>query len=135
MQPPMPPPQPSPRRVAEPVAALLRAARDAERQAAGSDRRVAFRLTRVLLGGARAAGHNAAQLAACLDLSASAVRDRGGADGWVPAASLAPLAGPSEAQLQRWHEAGLLAHRSRDAAGQDCYLASELIQVIGRPPS
>jgi hypothetical protein len=130
MMPPIPPPPPP--RLAGPVAALLRAARDAERQASGPDRRAAFRLTRVLLGGARAAGHNAAQLAACLGLTANAVRDRCGSDGWVRVTQLSAVSGVPEPQWAQWHEAGQLTQHCRDDAGQDCYLASEVIGALSR---
>lgn len=98
----------------------------------GPDRRVAFRLTRVLLGGARAVGYSAAQLASCLDVSVDSVRNRGASDGWVTAGQVTLLTGIPPDELAQWHDAGAVTRRCRDDAGQDCYLASELIRRLAQ---
>jgi hypothetical protein len=58
------------------LVAVLHRLQAAERTAVGADRRVAFRLTRAVLGAAHASGVTFDQLADALSVSASSVRTR-----------------------------------------------------------
>jgi hypothetical protein len=111
------------------LVAALRRAHEAELTAVGERRRPAFRLTRSLLGGARAAGYPAGLLASCLGVSVGSVRTRG-SDGWIPAAAFAELAGLAIGDIHDWVRRGQLTETRAGAAGEDLYLASDLVRAL-----
>lgn len=112
------------------VVAVLRRARAAEQGAAGEQRIPAFRITRSLIAGTRSAGYTNAQVAACLGMTVTGVRARGGSDGWIAAEDFAELADLPIDTIERWAETELLPHAAADAAGQRYYLASELMRAL-----
>jgi hypothetical protein len=118
------------------LARLLHRARDGERSAAGSDRVLAYRLTRALLGGAHVAGYRYGELAACLGVSVSSMRARAYSDDWVSQRVAAELTGLTQATLNRWRRQGRLAPRTSDRHGHMHVLASDLIiALVGVPTS
>jgi hypothetical protein len=112
------------------LATALRRAHLAERAASGAQRRAAFGLTRVLLGGARAAGFGPKLLAECMGLSISSINSRAHRDGWVTPELFAELAGLDVDAMSDWDMAGLIPSRARDDDGRQCHLASELIRAL-----
>lgn len=115
------------------LATALRRAHLAERTASGAERRAAFGLTRVLLGGARAAGFGPKLLAECMGLSISSINSRAHRDGWVTLELFAELAGLDVAAMSDWDMAGLIPSRAGDEDGRQCHLASELIRALVGP--
>jgi hypothetical protein len=114
------------------LATALRRAHAAESSAKGEQRIPAFRLTRSLLGGARAAGFPNAVLAQCLGTTVQSVRTRGGSDGWIAATTFADLAGLPVEFVRAWTADGLLPSRTVDVLGNDCFPASDLVRALIR---
>jgi hypothetical protein len=112
------------------LATALRRAQAAEQAATGYRRVPAFRLTRSLIAGARVAGYPIADIAACLGVSLSAVRGRGGSDGWISAVRFAELADVHLGTIEQWAVDRLLSTAGVDAHGQRCYPASELVCAL-----
>lgn len=110
---------------------MLGRARQAEQNAVGAQRRRAFWLTRTLIAGARVAGYTSADLARCLGISVVSVRDRRGNDGWVRASEVRMLTGWSATRVRQWQRSADLTQCHRDATGEECYLASDLIRAVG----
>ena len=112
--------------VPEAVAALLLRAHAEEGTAAGAQRRPAFRLTRVLLGGAYEAGFSPSLLAGCLGVTPDAIRTRCVADGWVSREDAARIAGIDAETLDAWEAQGRLPTGGVGGA----ILASELVSAL-----
>jgi hypothetical protein len=112
------------------LAAALRRAHAVELRAIGAQRRPALRLTRSLLGGSRLAGYHASQLAECLGVSVSSIRNRGGSDGWVDVPAFTRVAGVPMETVEAWRVAGLLTATSDQIRGEQRYLASELVRAL-----
>jgi hypothetical protein len=112
------------------VQASLLAARDAESTASGSARRDAFRTTRHLLAGSRAAGISLEQLAALFQVRVNTIQSRCPDDGLVPAATFAALAYVSLDDLTTWQHAGLLPAATTDHQHRPSYPASALITAL-----
>jgi hypothetical protein len=111
------------------LAELLHRARDREASAVGAGRVAAFRLTRALLGGARAAGYSVRQLADCLAVSPSSMRARCYSDDWVNEAVFAELAGLDAAVVQQW-----LLPGGREAGHRQARAAALIVALV-RPVS
>jgi hypothetical protein len=121
-----------PEEVPSVLATALRRALAAESSARGEHRVPAFRLTRSLLGGARAAGFPTAVLAHCLGTTVQSVRTRGGSDGWIAATTFADLAGLPIEVVRAWTADGLLPPQTVDGLGTDCFPASDLVRALIR---
>jgi hypothetical protein len=109
------------------VAALLMRAHDLEQIETGQDRIAAYRLTRALLGGARAAGFSAPVLAQCLGVRVSTLQGRAYSDGWVKATDIGNDA------IRRWRRSGRLPRQIKDETGSTCYRASDLLTAMLNP--
>jgi hypothetical protein len=121
-----------PQEVPPALATVLRRALAAESSARGEHRIPAFRLTRSLLGGARAAGFPNAVLAHCLGTTVQSVRTRGGSDGWIAASTFADLAGLPVKVVRAWTADGVLPAQTTDVLGNDCFPASDLVRALLR---
>jgi hypothetical protein len=121
-----------PQEVPPVLATALRRALAAESSARGEHRIPAFRLTRSLLGGARAAGFPNAVLAHCLGTTVQSVRTRGGSDGWIAATTFADLADLPIDVVRAWTADGLLPAQTVDVLGTDCFAASDLVRALIR---
>jgi hypothetical protein len=121
-----------PQEVPPVLATVLRRALAAESSARGEHRIPAFRLTRSLLGGARAAGLPNAVLAQCLGTTVQSVRTRGGSDGWIVATTFADLAGLPVEVVRAWIADGLLPPPTVDVLGNDGFPASDLVCALIR---
>ncbi|MDY0830161.1 hypothetical protein SK224_13590 [Microbacterium sp. BG28] len=105
--------------------AALRRAVAAERDASGSQRRVAFRNTRVLLGALQAGGFDLHHMAEVIGVTVENVRARAQRGGVLSAASAAHLTGLDGAEL-----AELVSRRSADATLGTAYSADDVVAVL-----
>ncbi|MGJ4845266.1 hypothetical protein [Leifsonia sp. Le1] len=116
------------------IVELLHAAATAENLAQGPGRRVAYRTTRHLLGGAVQLGHTNAAIAASLGASSNSIRLRSTVDGLITAEDFAAVAGIPEAHILRWDQAGFIRQEGPDIGGTCGYRASALLAAFLTPP-
>jgi hypothetical protein len=114
------------------LAVPLRRAHAVEHLARGPERWAAFRLTRLMIAGARITGYTDAAVAECVGISLQAVRSRGGSDGWIDAEKFAALTGLDVSVIDQWAADGLLRLTATDDDGRHHYAASELITALSR---
>jgi hypothetical protein len=117
-------------RVPDRVCLVLRRVRRAELVARGSDRRIAYRLTRELIGGAVAVGYTTAALADCLRMSAPSVKSRTSPGGWLSSETVQQIAGVGADTIAAWREATLLIDHRSIATGEVFYTAAEVMHAI-----
>lgn len=106
---------------------VLHAAAAAERAAAGSALRIAYRTSRHLLGGALQLGLATGAIADALGVRPSSVRARSNVDGLVDGHRFAALAGISLSELSEWEHEGLIRLQGPDNGGMYGYQASTLL--------
>lgn len=86
------------------LCALLLAARTAEKTAVGSNRRSAFRNTRVIIGALHAMGYPTQLIAEELGITPDSARDRAEVDGRLWLGDVADLTGLEEATIRAYIE-------------------------------
>lgn len=109
---------------------LLRTSQLAERFATGSTRRSAFRRTRVLLGGAIAAGVSPEELAGLLGVTANSVRSRLETQGELSEQEFLQVCDISVSTMERWRQEGLITSSVTDIRGRRYYPASALVAAV-----
>ena len=112
------------------IGSLLRAAVAAESDATGAARRSAFRTTRHLLGGCRAAGISIEYLMRELGVTDSSIRNRSSIDGLVAAETFSELAHITVDTLTEWSNRGLIPSALPNEERRTSYPASALISAF-----
>jgi len=111
------------------VLAVLRAAVAAETIAEGSARRIAYRTSRHLFGGAIQLGISTMIIADAVGVRPDTIRSRSNLDGLVDGPHFTALSGLPETQVGKWEEAGLIHLEGPDPAGIYGYRASTLLRA------
>jgi hypothetical protein len=109
---------------------VLVAARDAESAANGAQRRVAWRTTRELLGGALAAGYAARLLANCLGVGLDSIRTRADRDAWVAGEAIVGLGDIQIGDVKYWRTAGVLSAEQLLPDGCLAYPAADIVRAV-----
>jgi hypothetical protein len=112
------------------VCLMLRRARRAELVARGSNRRIAYRLTRELIGGAVAVGYTTAALADCLRMSAPSVKSRTSPGGWLSSETVQRVAGVDADTIAAWRAAALLVDHRSTETGEVFFTAAEVMHAV-----
>ncbi|MEN0084685.1 MAG: hypothetical protein AAGC66_07945 [Leifsonia sp.] len=108
---------------------VLLAAVAAEADARGSERRVAYRTSRHLFGGALRLGITATEIADVLGVRPHSVRARSNVDGLVDGNHFATLARIPHRELTEWQRTGLIRLEGPDNGGMHGYRASALLRA------
>lgn len=114
------------------LSSVVLRAHQAETEASGPERRMAFRRTRALITGARLAGFSLHDIADLLGIGIGSVRNRAGDVGVVGAEDITALTGLGPDRIEQWRRLGWLADPVVGPDGRELYAADDLVRALCR---